>query len=294
MPGKKNPFEDDDDIEESKAPEVEVEDEDEEVTPEEPVAARPSRKERRAERGAVREENERLRAREAELDAENRRLHAEAAVARAMPQQHQGPDPLERDIEAVDQDIRQLHESAQANWNKWTQAERDGAQRKLREFERKKAKVYRDMDERETGPRQPQITPEQQAANAVRYMVRQKNPDVFNDKRAYAYADAEFKKRLALGQVETPELMQECIDEARDVVLRGSSQRSNDVKHKFTGQRGGPGSGGSKSTVVKATQELKAIAKAAYPQLEPAQAMQKWANENGKRYNELMNSKRDE
>lgn len=116
----------------------------------------------------------------------------------------------------------------------------------------------------------------------------QKYPDVYNDPKAYQFAEATFRRRQAVGERITNETVDEIMNEAMTTFKLGPKRApSASEKSRMSGMpSSGSGGGGARDTGVTMTPELRRMAVAAYSDLPEPEAIKKWVNSTGKRLRE--------
>lgn len=306
-----NPFADDDDNEGSAANQAAVEkikeatdDGDEEIKitlPEEgdeddeapatTVQDKISREEKRRDR--ARAHKERLAATERraqDLEDENRRLRQQPPPQYAQPQ-HQGPDPIDLELKRVYdaqnelfQNYNNAHSAARGALTKETVDDYD---QKARQLEERKSELLYVKNQRKHGGGVQAIAEEVNKAQ-----LRQKYADVYSytkDGRqpAVMYAQGLWAQRVARGEVDGEELYESVMNEARkEFRLPGYKPKPNESeRQRYSGtSRGAGGSiSGERRQTITMTADFRKMAQAAYPKMEPAAAMQKWANGPGRK-----------
>ncbi len=109
-------------------------------------------------------------------------------------------------------------------------------------------------------------------------------PDVYHNPRAYQFAEATRNRRLALGEQETVELVEEVMEETRTALKLGPKKgpTANERARMSGVSSSSSGGGGSPSGGVQMTKELRRMATALYSDLPEEEAVRKWANTAGK------------
>ena len=255
----------------TEAPEVEEDEEDDA-----PEAAAPTRRERRAGRQTARE---RLAAAE-----------AEAKVLREMVQQRQPerqqqnfvPDTadVDRRIRATFDEYERLENdymAAQANKTLTPALDREMKER-ARELDVRKMELAAERREVATAP--------QRRQEELNRQLERENPDVYGNRQAIQYVYGRATQLMALGEPNTKALHDRLMAEAREVVLKIKPKPDAIDRQRATGMSAGPRAlpTTTRSTISmpKGSHYYK-MATALYPDLEPAQACQKWAQGPGKR-----------
>lgn len=267
---------------------------DETETPEEAIvdspnaspAERESAKEKRKARAAQRErerkameaEIQELKERDAKRDREVAELRGFVAGQSRQAPAAGGKDPYEARLEA----IRQRQRTEWANYQKELNAgtiddERTKYYEQVsHEIETEKANT---LVEKALASKMPLIRQEQ-----AQQVWKQKYQDVYDDPRAYQYANATYERRKAVGEPVTNDLIDEVMTEARTVFKLGKkAPPSASEKARMSGMpSSGSGGGGAPSGGVQMTKDLRRMATALYSDLPEEEAVKKWANGPGK------------
>lgn len=307
MPKAQNPFDVDDEekpvVEEKTAPEVpegaEIpvdKDEDED----DPTDDQPTRAEKRANR--FREANDRAKAAEekaaqestaraaAEARAQQADQYVREMAARAVPQQPQA-DPLDQYQRAAQEEINLLmRESAVAQKEgkldeALSQQLKDryfAANQRLSEVAAARVQRWNQYQQQQNQPN----TQFQAEYAALQMRLRAEFPDVVDNQDAWAYANAEWAKIIALKKGDRRDwtYVKEAMATTRRAFKLGSPPApSETTKRRYAGV----GSGGAAQQTngkrtIPMTREFKLMAHAKYPSLEHAKAEQKWAQGIGK------------
>lgn len=136
-----------------------------------------------------------------------------------------------------------------------------------------------------------------QRAEAARVeALKARAPDVYNDARAFQFARGLYNQEIARGMADSLELHDSCMEQARQVIFGKRPKPDAIQKQRLTGMGGGtraPAGGEERQSLsMPKGSPLYRMAIARYPDLEPAQACQKWAQKSGKAYLERVSSKR--
>lgn len=251
--------------------------------------ARPSRRERRANRFAEAEEA-RIRAEERAkvLEQELERRNQQPVPVYQPPPQNQ-PDPLE----LATKRLQQEHEDLVATYNARFQATNgqlppeEAAQFRERGWALKNKSeelaAFRVLQKTgKLAPQQPQGLTEAQFY-AMTY--QQEFPEVMRDPKLAARAARRFDDLVDDGEPPDINTGRKAMAQVRDQFVPGRRPEPDQrLRQKLTGIGAGPGSGpggrGGKQT-IEMTPELRKMAVRAYKHLPPNQAIQKWANEVG-------------
>lgn len=270
---------------------LEVQDEPEEDEPETEVA--PSRQERRTRRGAERvSSRERAAAAEAEAKVLREQLETERTRAAQLPQsqaQRQGNpvEHIDREYRATIEEMGKLDEEyARLVQEKklTTQQDRD-MREKWANLDLKKGTLIVERREVLTAPKR--------EAEARQNALRSRFPDVYGNPKAHQYAAALWNMETARGAAEDDALHEQVMARTREEFLGKRPPPSAASKNRASGMSAGarPAPGGKVEVKMPRGQEIDRMARAAYPNLEPAQARQKWANRNGAAYSEMLKSR---
>ena len=284
----------DDEIELEEPADDELDAEDE---PDEP--AKPSRQERRRERG-----NQRMSNLEQELEDERRRRREleEVAHQRSLqmlqgpPQQQQ--DPLEAQLDRLqEEELRLNKEYALARQSGLTDAQEQEYIKRARDvrngIQQTNARIAR---RGEPDPHQvAQYSAEQ--ARVQSFMAKHRDVNEHPDRlnvggriysRASIWADNRYRQLLAEGKPEGEATAEIAIEEARQKFVKGDHRApSRDDRGRFAGApRSSNGASNGGPTRVTMTEARKSMAEGLYPELarkDPKLAWQKWANTVGRR-----------
>lgn len=274
---------------EEQTEEVEVQEPDDD---EEEEAAAKTRAEKRSERGRNRvSARERAAAAEARAEVLREQLEAE----RSQRAQTRPAETQQNNSEVVRHEKRYLDITAEQKrlFNEY-QSARDLTPAQEAEFERRahvlevqKNNALADMREAHLAPQRAQA--ERERAQAARA------PDVYANPRALEYAAGEFRKRIALGEADTPELHDAVCEEARQVILGKRPAPDAAQRARATGMGNGARAPMSGQQPVRLSMPkgspMYRMAVAAYPNDDPGVACQKWANKHGKSYNEAISKR---
>lgn len=225
------------------------------------------------------------------LESEQNALKQELAELRgrlseraaAPPPQADGKDYYEKQLDAVYEKQNDAYMAAQAEIKAGTfTAERqkhyEGVARWV-ESEKTRIHTERVIDSRE---------PARRAEQAQQGWV-QKYPEVYGNPKAYQFAEATFRRRLALGEQQSNELVHEVMAEAINTFRLGPKKAptaSDRSRMSGVPSSGSGGGGGRDPSGITMTPELKRMAVAAYSELSEADAIKKWVNGPGKRLRE--------
>lgn len=265
--------------------EVQDEPEDEEVETE--VA--PTRRDKRAQRVTSRE---RAAVAEAEAKLLREQLEVERSRAAQLPQSPQARqgnpvEHIDREYRQTIDEMRRLDEEyARAGSEKrLTAALEKEMQEKWTQLDLKKSTLV--IERRET------LLAPQRAKEANMTALRSRFPDVYGNPKAHQYAAALWNMETVRGAAEDDDLHERVMARTREEFLGRRPAPSAASKNRASGMSAGarPAPGGKVEVKMPRGQEIDRMARAAYPNLEPAQARQKWANRNGAAYAEMMKTR---
>lgn len=263
--------------------EIEVQEPDDD---EEEEAAAKTRAEKRSERGRNRvSARERAAAAEARAEAYREQLEASrnapSRAAEAQPNNSGEIAKLEQKYENILAEQERLFNEYQRATNLTPVQEADFKQRAARlEFQKTAAVV--EIREAHNAPRQ--RIEEHKRSMAARA------PDIYGNQAALAYASGEYQKRLAMGEADSVELHDAVCEEARQVILGKRPPPDAAQRARATGMSNGARAPVGAQAPVRLSMPkgspMYRMAVAMYPDDEPGVACQKWANKNGKAFNE--------
>lgn len=229
------------------------------------------------------EEVERLKAESAATRSELERLKGYVA---AQPQQRAqndtGKDPYEQRLDQVYERQSEAFKAAQAEIKAggFTPERQQHYEKLAREIESEKTRIHteRAVEQRAAASRTEQ----------AQQVWVQKYPEVYNNPRAFQYAQASWQRRLALGESPSNDTVDEIMNETMTTFRLGKkAPPSANERARMSGiPAAGSGGSGPRSAGVSMTPELRRMAEAAYSDLPPAEAHKKWVNGPGKRLRE--------
>lgn len=223
-----------------------------------------------------------LRAEQTATRAELERLKGYvAAQPQQRPQNDDGKDPYQRRLDAVYDKQSQAYTAAQAEIAAGTfTAERQKHYETVaREVESEKTRIHTEQVMAERVP--------QERAVQAQQVWRQKYPDVYGNQQAYNYAQATWQRRLALGEAQTPELVDEVMTETLSTFKLGKRPPpSTSERSRMSGLPSAGGGGATRAAGVQMTPALRRMAIAAHPDLPEEQAVKKWVDSTGKKLRE--------
>jgi hypothetical protein len=228
------------------------------------------------------EELGRLRSEQDGLKGELERLKGYVAAnenSRRHVPHDDGRDPYEQRLDAVYERQSGAYAAAQAEIKAGTFDEGRSKyyERVARDIESEKSAIHA---ERVLATREPARRAEQ-----AQQVWVQKYPEVYNNPSAYQFAEATFRRRQALGENATNQLVDDIMAETMAQFKLGpkrapsASERSRLSGLPASGG-GGTSSGGSGITMTPA---LRRMATAAYSDLPEPEAIKRWADNEGKR-----------
>lgn len=254
-------------------PEPEEDDDEPEVAP--------TRRDRRASRQSARE---RAAAAEAKAEAYKEALALAGNRPLAEPTRQQG-----NPVAAIDAQIRKTFEDEEALNNEWVATSAKASPAEIQRMKDRAAELVV-LRTSLVADRRDALQAPQRAEQARIEALKARAPDVYGNEKAFQYARGEYNKALARGVPDSLELHDACMDEARAVILGKRPAPDAAQRQRASGMGAGArqvGTGSGKATLdMPKGSALWRMAVAAYPDLEPAQACQKWAQTKGKRYQE--------
>lgn len=282
------PFSDDEAAE--KPDELLVDDDKPDVSPEERIQRRTRRNERittilrEGKKNA--EENKALREEQEALKLQMAELRGQLSATRAQPPSNDNAkDPYQERLAAVYARQKEAHRAATAEIKseQWNEAREAYYERIAQDIETEKATI---IAERTLASR----SHANRAEQAQQVWV-QKYPEVYGNDRAYRFAEASFRRKQALlepGQTPTAEMVDEVMNEAMTQFRLGSKKAPTaNERQRLSGvPSSGSGGGTAPSGGVQMTPLLRNMATAAYSDLPEAEAIKKWAQNEGKRLRE--------
>lgn len=257
--------------------------EEEEELDETPQA--PSRRDKRAARQSSRE---RAAAAEAEAKVLREQLESERrrpAPVFAQPAQQQGNpvENIDKEIRRTTAEQKRLFEEYSAKAGKLSASEEQEFHDRALNLEVAKNTLI--IDRREA-----LMAPQRQREQRISEL-KARHPDVFANPAAERYAQAVWNAKMARGEPDVPEAVDAAMEEARQVILGKRPPPDKAARSRATGM----GSLGRFVSPQKEVQQIRMpkgsdydkMARAAYPNLDPAAARQKWANGPGRGILEL-------
>lgn len=231
------------------------------------------------------EELGRLRAEQDSVKAELERLKGYVAASentRRPAANDNGRDPYEQRLDAVYERQSSAYAAAQAEIKAGTFDENRSKyyERVAREIESEKSAVHA---ERVLANREPARRAEQ-----AQQVWVQKYPEVYNNPSAYQFAEATFRRRQALGEHPTNQLVDDIMAETMTQFRLGPKKAPSATERSRLSGLPASGSGGSSggSGGITMTPALRRMAVAAYSDLPEPEAIKKWTDREGKRLRE--------
>lgn len=228
-------------------------------------------------------EVERLKAESAATKAELERLKGYvAAQPQQRPQNDGGKDPYEQRLDQVYEKQSEAYNSAQAEIKAGTFTP---------ERQKYYEKVAREIETAKTSIHTERLIEQRAAANRTEQAQQvwvQKYPEVYNNPRAFQYAQASWQRRLALGENPSNDTVDEIMNETMTTFRLGKkAPPSASERSRMSGiPSAGSGGGGNKTGIVMDDPKLRRMAVAAYSHLPEAEAVKAWVNKTGKRLRE--------
>lgn len=243
------------------------------------------RAEKRRERAATRErerkeQGEQLAAIRAELAAERAaRARLEGYVTAVTKPAEPGKDPYQVQLDQIEDRRKNAWTAYQAELKAGTldEARAKHYETESREIEDAKIRVHTDRAVAAREGNRRQETAQQVWVN--------KYPDVYNNPQAFQYAQATFQRRLALGEKQTNEMVDEVMGETLSTFkLGGKGKPSRNERERLSGSSAGGGGGGDADTSrgIAPTKELMKMAQALHSDKSPEEAFKLWVNGPGR------------
>lgn len=266
---------------------------DEDDSPGDSPEQRLSRRQKRQERlQSLLREGEESKKRLAEFEERDAKRERELAEMRgqltALQQMRQPANDAERPnqykqrLDAVYARQREAYAAAQAEIKAGTYNDERNRyyDRVAEEIETEKARIHTEWAIAEREPERQRQAAQAQWVN--RY------PEVYRDARALQYAEATYRQRLALENVQPSHELVESVMEETIAKFRLGPKKAPTAteRQRFTGLPASGAGGATRDTGVAMTPELRRIAVAAHPDLPEAEAVRKWVNGPGKRLRE--------
>lgn len=260
-------------------------DDDDEAEAAEAREAQQTRREKRAGRVTARE-------RAAAAEAEARVLREQLAQRPAAPQvPARGPNGA---VAEIDQKLRDGYKRQEGLF-----AEYESKRGKLSEREEGEYRdraVELDVELKMLAAERYEVVNEpKRRQQAILEQARSEWPDVYGNQQAIDYAAGRLRQLIALGHQDSKQLHDQVMQETREAVLGKRPKPDALQRQRATGITSAAAPGAAPAQVKLSMPKgspLYRMATAMYPDLDPAQACQKWANKNGKKFSELSSGKR--
>ncbi len=279
------PFSDDEAANDTK-PEELLDDDSPSASPEERITRKQKRQERIKrlldEGKQNKEEVERLKAESAATRGELERLKGYVAAQPQRQQNDNGKDPYEQRLDQVYEKQSEAYNAAQAEIKagSFTPERQKYYERVAREIESAKTNIHTErlIEQRTAASRTEQ----------AQQVWVQKYPEVYNNPRAFQYAQASWQRKLALGEQPSNDTVDEIMNETMTTFRLGKKAApSASERSRMSGiPSAGSGGGGGKGGIVMTDPKLRRMAIAAYSHLPEEEAIKAWVNKTGKRLRE--------
>ena len=270
---------------EDDAEEVEVQEPDDDDEEEAQVAK--TREQKRSERG-----RNRVSARERAAAAEARAqvLEEQLAAARNAPSRAPEPQQNNNEIARLEKKYEDILSEQERLFNEYQRAQGLTPAQEA-DFKARAARLEFQKTAAVVEIREAHQAPQRRAEEHKRSMAS-RAPDVYANPTALAYAAGEYQKRLAMGEPDSQELHDAACEEARQVILGKRPAPDQAQRARATGMSNGVRAPVGAQQPVRLSMPkgspMYRIAVAAYPNLDPGAACQKWANTHGKGYTEAI------
>lgn len=204
-----------------------------------------------------------------------------ASQSRPAPPPADGKDEFERELDDIYKQQSDAYTAAQAEvkagtFNEARQRHYEGV---ARDIETRKANVHLRRMMAQTEPARQQ--------NQAQQVWVQKYPEVYQNPRAFQYAQAKAQQRMAIGENITADVVDEIMNETRTTFkLGGKPPPTQSERAKFSGTPASGSGGGRGEGGLTLTKELRQMAIAAYDHLPEDEAIKKWTQKTGKRLRE--------
>lgn len=251
-----------------------------------------TRKEKKRERGAL---HRALQEKEAQLAAQAERISRLEGVAQGYSQQQQqapqGPDPYEVQIQKVHDEMQAIQQQSVGMQEgpalenlRHRHRELDG--RKIELHQQRGMERFHVEQQRQQQSAQQQQGLEADRAGAIRamnMMTEEMYGDVVSDPEASAYAYNQYQVLAKQPGMDPVRARMESLRMARkEFGLAGVTPPDESARARFSGSGRGVSGNSGRRTYTPNQAEI-SIARATYPDLSPAEAVQKWVNTTGKR-----------
>lgn len=225
-----------------------------------------------------------------EFEERDHRRERELAELRGMvaannnalyARQDSGKDPYEQRLDATYARQNELYNGAQAEVKAgtFTKERQDYYEAEARKVEADKMRIHTE--------RAVAASAAAQSANSARQVWVQKYPEVYGNQQALEYATATWNQKMALREPQTPQLVEDIMEQTKTLFkLGGKPAPTASDRARMSGVPSAGGGGGRASGDISMTPELKRMAQAAYPDVDPAEAEKRWKAKTGKRLRE--------
>lgn len=254
--------------------------------PEEGKKPAPTRKQKKAERGALRAENERLTRSAAELQDRVARLEGAltqgiSSTRRAAADADRQDDPAERQLTEIYDQQMHLQMQVEALGNKITKEQVDHYTREARKLDTRKNELIAERVQKRSAPQQGQL--EHQANLQA---MRMQFPDVYQHPEALRWSRGRYEQLVAKNaKLEGMEGIRAALDDARKEYGLRRDPPTEGERARYAGvSRGGGAAPGGPPTKIKMTKAQMKMADAAYGHVkDKAQRYKMWAQKAGRR-----------
>lgn len=214
---------------------------------------------------------------QSKLETELASLRGYVAAQPQRAQNDNAKDPYEQRLDQVYERQGEAYNAAQAEIKAGTMTpeRQTHYERIARDIEGEKTRIHTERAIATHAPAQRQEQAQQ--------VWVQKYPEVYNNPKAFQYAQATWNRRLALGENTTNELVDEIMNETLTTFKLGPKRAPTQSDRSRMSGMPAAGGGGSRSTPVAMTPALRRMAEAAHSDLSPEEAWKKWTNSTGKR-----------
>ncbi len=220
------------------------------------------------------------------------RLEAELAVARSQSQQQihrpAAPmdDPLEKELDDTYNQRKQVFSAWEAKraQGSMTQQDSDDYMNQARKLERKERDLEGDIrDRKRNASRDPN--------ELIRAQIQARHMDVYGDNKAVNWAEGLYQQKIAEGDKDSMELLDDCMDKARMQFRIGKKGRAGHESSKrdqqrFAGPpRGAGAAAGPPTRTIKMTHDMRRMADEYGRHIkDQGERMQHWVNGPGRNW----------
>lgn len=200
---------------------------------------------------------------------------------RPPPPPADGKDEFERELDDIYQKQQNAYQAAQAEVKAGT-------------FDAKRQAYYegiaRDIETRKTEVHTRRVLAQTEGSrqqNAAQQVWVQKYPEVYQNQRAFQYAQGKAQQRLALGDNITPAVVDEIMAETMTTFKIGARPApTKNERAQLSGMPASGGGGGRSDGGMTLTPAMRQMAIAAYDHLPEEEAIKAWTKKTGKRLRE--------